>query len=224
MSEVKISDIFDKNYEKPSFGMALLLGKMCKGSGLKLTNDKLLYEKKLGISTHQSKVGHVTITDRLDILFKILELDPTPFHQGFKTEEDMFAYVASSPYMKSSACINLDKTYKQVFYDFRNYLLVNNIVTPGKNITKDHINNCVNFDFLAEVEKLDKKELRKRTAIDKFNGRTIMEAYPNLDVKRIPLLMRDFKFSFGDVETYRDFLLGNSKDDIIKKFESTVNI
>ena len=219
-----ISDIFDVKKNSPLYGLPFILGKILKGSGFKLTNEYILREKKLGIETHQSKVGHVVITQDLSVLFEILEMDVEKFNEGFSSQEEMFEFVRTTPYLKSSKFTELNKksSRKQVFYDFQEHLISNNIETPGKNITLEHIDSCVMFDFIAEIENLDAKEERKRGAIEKFNGRTILNHFPDFNKKLIRESIRNFKFSFGNVESFRDFLLGNTEEEIIKKFKEVV--
>lgn len=222
---MSIEEMFTVEEGNSMYGLAFLLGKILNGYGYKLINNSVLKEKKLGIETHQSTVGYVVVTQNTSVLFKILEMDEAIFEAGFYSQEEMFAFIATTPYLKSEKFTQLNKKYeKQVFYDFQEYLLSNNIQTSGKNITLEHVDSCVDFDFLAEIEKLDIKEFRKRTAIQKFSGKTLIDLIPDIDKKKIGRHLKKFKHSFGDVETYRDFILENSKEDIMDKFIKIVEV
>lgn len=222
---MSIEELFTTQEGNPMYGFAFLLGKVLKGSGYKLTNESVLKEKKLEIETHQSTVGHVIVTQNTSLLFKILEMDEAVFEAGFDSQEEMFAFIATTPYLKSEKFTNLTKKYgKEVFYEFQDYLLENDIQTPGKNITIEHVDSCVDFDFISEMEKLDAKELRKRTAIQKFNGKTIIDLIPDIDKKYVGKLFGEFKYSFGDVESFRDFVLENPLEEIVAKFKEKFDI
>ena len=220
----KIEDVFYIPRDSNAYGINILLGKIVKGSGIKLLEDSLVYEEKLGIENHQSTVGYVVITEFVEDLFKILQLNCEKFYDGFESQEDMFAFVASTPFFKSSEFTHPKKKYNHpIFEDFTEYLLDNKIVTQGGNITHDYINDFVDFDFLKEIEILKEEEKRKREAIEKFNGRVILNHYPDFDTNKIGSSMKEFKFSFGDVEEYRDFLVENSIEVVMSKFKEVVN-
>jgi hypothetical protein len=219
----KIEDAFYIPRDSNAYGINILLGKIVKGSGIKLMEDSLVYEEKLGIENHKSTVGCVVITEFVEDLFKILQLNCEKFYDGFETQEDMFAFVASTPFFKSSEFTHPKKKYNHpIFEDFTEYLLDNKIVTQGGNITHDYINDFVDFDFLQEIDALKGEEKRKRGAIEKFNGRVIINYHPDFDTNKIGPSMKEFKFSFGNVEKYRDFLLENSIEVVMDKFKEVV--
>ena len=110
-TKCKIWDAFRIPKDSNAFGINVLLGKIIKGSGIKLTEDDLLYEEKLGIENHQSIVGCVVITEFAEDLFEILQLDCEIFYDGFESQGDMFAFIASTPFLKSS-----ESHLQQTFY------------------------------------------------------------------------------------------------------------
>jgi len=229
----KVSVLYAKNKhsyeffcEISAYGIISLIGKMIKPAGLKLTHNGLLYEEKLGIENHQSKVGHFYITKDARKLFELIDLDYDRFKEGFESKEDLFEFVITSPYFHINKFLNPKKEYRHGLYaDMYAYLTLNQYAPiENKNISfKDIDNHFEDVDFFAEVEILKAKELRKRSAIGKFNGRKILDYFPTFNRKTIGTSMGYFKFSFGDVETYRDFLIDNTEDVIMNKFKEIVN-
>jgi hypothetical protein len=220
---MKISEAFHILKGDAAYGVNMLLGKIIKGSGLKLTEVGVVYEEKLSVENHQSKVGDILIVDRVDDLLRFIELDPERFHKGFKRKEDMFAFVATSTYLKSSEFTDPNRKFSHpIFEDFRDYLTSNEIVTPGKNITFEYVDSLVDFDFFEALEALKQKERNKKEIVTKFNGRVILDLHPAFNKKLISKAIMEFKVSFGTVELYRDFILGNTQDDVMRKFDEIV--
>ena len=214
-----ISEAFDYKIGDTAYGINAILGKIVKGSGLKLTEEGLLYEEKLQIENHQSKVGDILILHDACDLFEFLELDPDKYYNSCMTRDEIFSFISKTPYLKSSEFTNPNKTYKfPVFEEFRNFLNINNIENTGKNITLEYIASFVEFDFFKELLELKEKEKAKREAVEKFNGRTILDYYPNFDKSNIGKAIGMFKYSFGDVDTYRDFLMEHTIDEIMARF------
>jgi len=220
---MKIAEVFFLPKEDPAYGINMLLGKIIKGSGLKLTDEGVVYEEKLSVENHQSKVGDILILDEAFDLFQFLEMDPDTFYNGCETVEQMFAFVATSPYLKSDEFTDPDKKFTHPIFDnFRRYLWYNSIFSPGKNITFEYIDSFVEFDFFEALEALKQKERNKKEIVTKFNGRVILDMHPAFDKQLISKAINDFKVSFGTVESYRDFILGNTQDDVMKKFDEIV--
>ncbi len=217
---MKISEAFYLPKEDPAYGINMLLGKIVKGSGLKLTDEGVVYEEKLSVENHQSKVGEILILDEDFELFQFLEMDPDIFYNGCDTVEQMFAFVASSPYLKSDEFTDPDKKFTHPIFDnFRRYLLYNSIVSPGKNITFEYIDSFVEFDFFKALEVLEQKEKNKKEIVTKFNGRVVLNKFPDFDKSLLTKVMGEFKYSFGSKENYDEFILNNSAEVIMERFE-----
>lgn len=223
--DLSISEAFDVPKDSNVFGMNVLLGKIFKGSGIKLMNDKIVYEEKLTIENHRSKVGHVVITKSARELFELLEMNYDFFIEGFETKNDMFLFMLTTPYLKSSEFSNPRKTYHhKMFIDFQEYLTSGYIETPGKNMTHEHVQSIVNFDFFKSVEELKIKEQKKKEGILKFNGSTLINRYPDINKKKIGAYLGKFKASFESTVVYKHFIIENPIEEIFNKFEQTVEI
>ena len=222
---MKISEAFHILKGDAAYGINMLIGKIIKGSGLKLTERGVIYEEKLSVENHNSKVGDIIIVEFVDELFKFIGLDPERFHKGFKRKEDVFAFISTSPYFKSSEFADPERKFSHPLFDaFRDYLISNEINTPGKNIEFEYIDSFVDFDFFEALAALKEKERNKKEIVTKFNGRVILDLYPSFDKKLIGKSIRDFKFSFGGVELYREFILGNTQEQVMKRFEKLILI
>ena len=166
---MKIAEAFYLPKEDPAYGINMLLGKIIKGSGLKLTEDGVIYEEKLSVDNHQSKVGDILILDETFELFQFLGMDPDLFYNGCDTVEQMFAFVATSPYLKSSEFTDPKKKFTHsIFENFRLYLICNSIVSIGKNIEFEYINSFVDFDFFEALEALKQRERNIKESITKL--------------------------------------------------------
>jgi len=217
---MKIAEAFYLPKKDPAYGINMLLGKIIKGSGLKLTEQGVVYEEKLSVENHQSKVGDILILDEDFDLFQFLEMDPDIFYNGCDTVEQMFAFVATSPYLKSDEFTDPDKKFTHPIFDnFRRYLWYNSIVSPGKNITFEYIDSFVEFDFFEALEALEQKEKNKKDIVTKFNGRVVLNKFPDFDKSLLTKVMGEFKYSFGSKEKYDEFILNNSIEVIMDKFE-----
>ncbi len=222
----KEDDSYDFFCEISSYTINSLIGKMIKPAGLKLTQNGLLYEERLGIENHQSKVGDFYITKDVRKLFELVELDYDRFKNGFETKEEFFDYITSTPYFNINKFLNPKKEYKlSIYTELQAYLILNPKPSQiNKEISFTDIDNHFDdINFYAEIEVLKEKEKRKRESIGKFNGKTILNHYPDFDKKTIGTSMGYFKHSFDNVETFRDFLLDNSENEIMNKFREVVN-
>jgi hypothetical protein len=221
---VSSGDNFDFFYEISSHGINSILGKVTKNFNLKLTQEGLLYEETLGIANHQSKVGDFLVTNDTRELFGFLKLDYDRFKEGFTSKNDLFAFLASCPYLNPKKFTEPKKEHKlPIYQEFQAYLILNPIMEPHQKPTYDDVHNYFSkIDFHANVERLKLKEKRKREAVEKFSGKVILEHYPDFDKKKIGTSMGYFKYSFESVENFRDFLCENSTEVVMKKFKETV--
>ncbi len=215
---------FDFFFDVSSYGINSILGKVTKRLGLKLTQTGLLYEEKLGIENHHSKVGDFMITNNAEKLFGLLKLDYNRFKQGFISKDDVFAFLATCPYLNPKIFTEPKKEHKhRIYLEFQSYLILNPISEPHKDLSFEEIDAYFeDVDFIAGVARLKEKEKRKREAVEKFNGRVILDFYPDFDKKKIGTSMGYFKYSFGNVEEYRDFLCENNTETVMKKFKEVV--
>lgn len=203
---------FDFFYNMSNYCLNSFLGKIVKRFDLKLTHSGLFYEEKLTIENHQSKVGDFLITDSVEKLLGFLGLNYQRFKDGFQTKEEFFNFLLESPFINTKIFSHPKKEHDfQLFIDFQNFLLENSIEKIGDKKTLSDIESY--FDdvkFFEKIETLKEKERRKREAVFNFNGRLILDYFPDFDKNKLGTSMAYFKFSFGDVEKYRDFLLNNN--------------
>ena len=75
-------------------------------------------------------------------------------------------------------------------------------------------------DILDKIRKHKKREKEDKIIASKFNGRIIMDKYPELRGPALGKAINDFKNSFDD---FRKFALENSSEKIMKKFDNFIN-
>lgn len=222
---LKDHDNFDYFYDVSSYGINLLLGKILKRANLKLSQDGLMYEEKLSVENHHSKVGHFVISYSMPDILSLMGLDYDTFAKGFSSQDEMFEFVSQSPYLDATVFTQPKKEHKHPIYTkFQAFLILKGMdESKGEKITFEMVDkHFEGVNFLDEVQRLKDKEARKKGLVQKFNGRVILDYFKDFDPKKIGTSMGYFKFSFGSVEEYQDFLIENNIDDIMTKFKEVV--
>lgn len=211
-------------HDSSSYGINSILGKILKGSNLKLTQDGLFYEQKLSVENHHSNVGEVLVTNNMKDIMDILELDYDRFKAGFNTQDDLFEFIATTPFLRTSIFTNPKKEHDLDLYEqFQTFLIKKGIESPGKILTFQEIDEYFpEINFLKEIEMLRLKEKLKKEIVTKFNGRIILNHFPDFDKNKIGASMAYFKFSFQNIDDYQDFLINNSIEVVMDEFKEIV--
>ena len=216
---------FDFFYQVSSYGINSILGKIIKRANLKLSQDGLFYEEKLSVKNHQSKVGEFLISRSVEKIMNLLKLDYSRFMEGFKTQDELFAFVVKCPYLSTIEFANPTKEHKHSIYEkFQVYLIKNGLDNiKGLKLTFEIVNEFFpEVNFFDEVEKLKEMERRKKEITTKFNGREILDYFKGFDPKKIGISMTYFKLSFGNSEEYKEFVIMHSKEEVLNKFQEVV--
>lgn len=218
------SNDFDFINDMNSFGINILIGKILKGSGVKLTQLGLIYEEKLNINNHNSKVGDFLITKNSKDIFSLFKLDYQIFKQGFDSRNEVFEFILTSPYIDINEFKFPKKEHKlRIFGEFQVYLTINNIEHSFSKLTFEHFDaHFSEIDFFHEIEQLKEKEERKRNMINGFNGRLILDYYPDFDKKVIGTAIYEFKNSFQGVDNFSNFIFESTLEDVMFKFKEVV--
>lgn len=165
-------------------------------------------------------------TDNKEI-FTFLGFDYDRFIKGFDSLEDIFNFVIDSKYfdysdmlMENLNHIDRKRNVKRDSYQkFLLYLNDNNIQKTVR-IDKDNIFNIVNEFFpnvnmVERIEELKKNEDNNILIKQKFNGRLILKAYPNMNHIELGKNMMNFR---RGMEDFDNFVLNNTIEKIIDDF------
>ena len=66
------------------------------------------------------------------------------------------------------------------------------------------------------------KAAAKAEVNEKFNGKVVLESVSEVTKENIGASMMKFKFSFESKDVYEDFIVSNSREQILDKFKQVV--
>lgn len=173
------------------------------------------------------KIKHVYITRDSKKVFKFLSLSLDQWLLGFNEKEDMFDYVIGSPLFSYDSfqwenlnSINRERNKKRPnYYKFLEYIepYSDRVIEWGSDINEylENVKNFFNKDLVEEMN-IFKKEIETEKKIkSKFNGKLVMDKYPNLVGKELGYFIDLFKSSYTD---FSSFVLDNTEEDIMESF------
>jgi hypothetical protein len=168
----------------------------------------------------------VLSTDNREI-FTFLGYDYDRFLEGFENLEDIFEFVVDSKYfdytdmlMENLNHIDRKRNSKRVSYQkFLSYLTDNDIKKSIK-IDRDNNINLINeffpnININERIKELEIEESNQNIIREKFNGRLILDLYPNLSGQEIGKAIMDFKMGMEDFSNY---VLNNTSEKIMEDF------
>lgn len=193
-----------------------LLGRLFHASGLSLRHDGLFYYVRDG----DYKFREIALTRNFEEALPFMGYDPAVFAKGFDTQEDIYRYVASSPYFNPAIFLLENRNAKSRVRDKKRamYMLFLKFCEAHPELTaytypedkKAWLPRISEFfpGFQAEYDQAlaDLAELRAVKA--KFNGEWVSQL-TGLQGKELGELMRRFKESFDSPEAQRAFVLAN---------------
>jgi len=229
---------FDSNEMYLSYNdLGNFIGRIAQGFGLKYGQEGLWYE-------HYYKgmnIGRIPISKNYKEIFKFLGLSYERWEAGFDELEDIFVYIATSPYFNWEMFqldklnkINRDRNLKRKSYmSFLEWMDHNVADDDHKYIFKDtYLDNkdayidVIDEHFpearvMTEIRRLEYEECKKLYIKAKFNGGDVMRKY-DLKGKELGDAMSGFKKTIDSIfkdETYDDYIINHSIEDIYKDFE-----
>lgn len=223
---------FDTNFMYLSYNdLGNYMGRIAQGFGLKYGTTGLWYEHYF----KNQNIGSVPVSKDYSKIFEFLGLDYTRWEEGFDTLEDIFKFIAYSPFfnwemyqLASLNKINRDRNAKRASYmsflawiaehvmgEFHQYkfeenktlyITIINDTFPEANITK-------------EIRKLEYLECRKLYCKSKFSG--VMRKY-GFQGKELGAVMDGYKKFVNYDETidiFDDFIIKSTESYIYEDFE-----
>lgn len=162
-------------------------------------------------------------------IFEFLGYDYDRFLKGFDEIVEIFYFVIESKYFDSTIfqMDNLNQIdrkrnrKRQTYQDFLEFIKNKNInkVFPFKR-KEDYIFEIDKYfpeaNLINKLQELQKKDEQNKEMNSKFNGKLVMNVYPDLKGSELGNMITNFMKSFED---YRSFVLTNSSNDIIEEFK-----
>lgn len=198
-----------------------LLGRLYHACGLALRHDGLFYYLRDG----DYKFREIALTRKFEEALPFLGYNPEVFARGFETQEDVYNYVASSPYFNPAIFLLENRNAKSrvrdrkraMYMQFLKYCEAHPELTAFE-YPEDKaawLPRIAEYfpGFQAEYDKAlaDLAELRAVKA--KFNGEWVAQL-TGLQGKELGGLMKRFKESFETPAAMHSFLLTSSTETI----------
>lgn len=208
-----------------SYANSIIIGKIFKGSGLKYSEDGLEYIEYNPKVNHRSPIGSIQISKDIERILGVIGLDGKIFRAGFTTINEFFDFVVTSKFLRTDKFISTDKEYKNLtMQEFDKYLTLNGIVNiEGEKVTVEVLQaHFPEIDFDTRIKELKDKAAAKAEVNEKFNGKVVLESVSEVTKENIGASMMKFKFSFESKDVYEDFIVSNSREQILDKFKQVV--
>jgi len=171
----------------------------------------------------------ITLSKDPKRIFEFLGYDYERFQKGFDNLEEIFEYVIDGKYFDYSIFLmenlnHIDRKRNKKRKSYQEFLqyIENKGIKDTYQFSKDKStyidlihDSFPKVDLKGKIEELSKKDAENSELNEKFNGRLIMDIFPELTGKELGNMITNFQKSFGD---YREFALKHSTDDIMFQF------
>lgn len=216
-------DIAKTWYSNDPFSNAC--GKLVHKFSLKYGPNGLIYPFR---GENETMVKDIVISKDARKIFTFFDYDFDKFEQGFDEIEEIFDFIITSKYFNHNVFRyeNLNRIDRKRNKRRKSYNELLKYI-DNNNITKEYIfdekSSYINYinDYFPEsrlietINDLIEKDNTNKLINSKFNGKSVMERYPDLKGKELGYMMMTFKENFSD---FNDFILKNSIDEIYDKF------
>lgn len=200
---------------------ANLIGRLFHACGLVLRHDGLYYYVRDG----DYKFAELLLTRNFEEALRFLEYDPRGYAEGFDTPEDIYRYVASSPYFNPEIFLLHNRNAKSRVRDKKRKMYMQFLKFCEKNpqLTKFDYPEEKSFwlpriekhfpNFKADYESAQEALRKKRTLKEKFNGKRVSEI-TGLTGKELGVLMKRFREAFASDAEMHSFILESRPEDV----------
>jgi len=218
----KPAKYYESSYYFLSFNdVGNIIGRMFRRMGLKYGEKGIIYVYRRENDGHYAK--EIPISVNFEKIIEFIGLNFSEWEKGFNALDDVFRWVIKSPYFSTKPYLEPNKAINKrkqrtTIIAFIEFLKTNNIEInidyKGQTTFIDKIH-----DYFPEADLHSKIELEKeREAFvniikAKYNGRVIMELFPDLLGKDLGNFMNAFQNSLGH---YEQVFYDSSKNEIIE--------
>jgi hypothetical protein len=206
-----------------------LMGKIAHKFGLKYGFEGLSYPFR-NFNGRISK--DIVISKNNREIFKFLGYDYDEYLDGFSTVEQIFDWIINGDYfnadnfqMENLNHIDRKRNRKrQTYQGFLEYINERGI-RGGFKFLKDksgYINHIQaafpECKLTEEIQRLTDRDAENKELCEKFNGRLLMERYPELKGKALGDAITKFKGMFS-VDSFREYALNMTQQEILSDFD-----
>lgn len=227
------SEHFESNYNYLNFNdLGNFVGRLAHGFGLKYGQEGLWYEHYF----KGKNVGSIPVSKDYPKIFNFLGLSYERYEKGFDELEDIFTFIAESPYfnwkkfqMEELNKINRDRNKKRASYTSFLEWMAEHVADENHEykFAEDKTSYFVMIDdffpeanIVTEVRRLEYLECRKLYVQSKFNGGDVMRRY-GFEGKKLGKVLEGFrKYVTQHYDSYNDFIIHTDAFDIYKEFEN----
>ena len=206
------------------------IGKIAHLFGLKWGYDGL---KKRLLLSNGKYLGDIYLSKNVEESLTFLGYDYKRYLQGFETYQDIVNYAISSKYFNKHFFLleNLNRTNRDRDKRRKNYILFLEWLETQDIKDYPYFENTDAYlskisdafpKFFDEYNALIYKEKRFESNRIKFNFNILMKEYPDLDVKEVGLILRNFRYEFPSNEQFEEFIYNNSIEDILIRINGKV--
>jgi hypothetical protein len=229
---------FHSNFMYLSFNdLGNMIGRLAHPFGLKYGQEGLWF-KYFDHSNHM--IGEITISKDYPAIFKFFGLDFAKWEKGFDELEDIFAFVASSPYfdwreyqMDRLNHINRERNLKRASYmTLLDWIETNNIkqeytFLDNKNDYVPMIDEAFpDANLPTEIRRLEYEKARKLYIQSKFNGNKITRkfGYTGKDLGNAIIVFKKYcqNYVHGNAVLFEDWIFNTSETKIWEIFEESL--
>ena len=224
---------FDSNFMYLSYNdLGNFIGRIAHGFGLKYGQEGLWYEH-----TFKNKnIGKVLVSKDYSKIFSFLGLSFERWEKGFDNLEDIFTYIAESPYfnwemfqMDQLNKINRDRNKKRASYTSFLEWMEENVADDNHayKFAEDKTSYFIKIDdsfpeanIVTEVRRLEYLECKKLYIQSKFNGGDVMRRY-GFEGKELGDKLNNFKsyIIYKYDCNYEEYIINTDTFDIYLDFE-----
>jgi hypothetical protein len=207
-----------------------IAGKIAHKLGLKFGWSGLIFPVR-SFSGRQTK--DIVVTKNHQKVVEFLGFNYNKYLKGFDEMEKIFDFIIGSKYFDHNIfqwdnmnSIDRKRNRKRSSYQkFLEYLIENNITKTYEFKEKvDYIDEIDKYfpeaRLKEQIQELQKIDDENESIYNKFNGKLIMELYPELKDKELGDMMNKFRDSFDD---FRIYALEHSSDEILNDFKTFKN-
>ena len=205
-----------------------LMGKSAHKFGLKYGWNGLIYPFR----NFNGRLSHdILLSTDNKRIFEFLGYDYERFQEGFDDLEEIFEYIISGKYFDHSIFLmenlnHIDRKRNKKRKSYQEFLqyIENKGIKDTYEFNKDKSTYLDLIDqsfpevgLMGKIVELARKDDENQELNQKFNGRLIMNLYPDLKGKDLGNMITNFQKSFDD---YRYFALNHSSDEIMESFSN----
>lgn len=201
-----------------------LLGRLFHACGLALRHDGLVYYFR-DEANADYKFREIILTRNFKDALTFLEYDPVAYERGFDTPEDIYRYVASSPFFNPDIFLLENRNAKSrvrdkkraMYMQFLKFCAEHPELTAfkypdDKSVWLPRIAEYFP-GFQADYEQAQTDLAQLRSVKAKFNGEWVSRL-TGLQGKELGAVMQRFKESFPSPEEMRDYILSRPSEAI----------